>query len=441
LLFVGVGLAILAAVLLAYVPRLNNSNTAGLSNGSPRVAGGGVNRRLRAFAVVQVAASFRLVAGATMLVETLLAMQSAETGFETSRILAIDIPVMAQGRTPEQLSNYYREIVRRIRELPGVDSVAMGNTVPWRDAGSSPGFQFAADGRVHAPGEEDPRGKIRMVSPGYFLALGVPLLAGRDFTDADDVGGEPVIVISESLAKQVFPGQDALNHTIAWTDPIMKFIGFKTDARRIVGVVADIDDENIVPGRAITVYHPVAQEGGGARLFIRTRDGDPYALVPPVTRLIRELFADQIIEHPATLDDVRAEVLAPDRLNAMVFGAFAAVALGIAIIGVSGVLAFSVSRRIREFGIRLAIGSQPRSLLKGILNEGALIAATGVGGGLIAGIAITRLARVYVQNIVTPGITVLAGASIVLLLAALIASLVPAIRASRVDVMEALRSD
>jgi putative ABC transport system permease protein len=440
LLIVGVALAILAAVLLAYVPRLN-SNTSGLSNGSPRVAGGGVNRRLRAFAVVQIAASFMLVAGATMLVNTLLAMQSAETGFETSRILAIDVPVMPQGRTPEQLSNYYREIVRRIRELPGVDAVAMGNTVPWRDAGNSPGFQFAADGRAHAAGEEDPRGRIRMVSPGYFPALGVPLLSGRDFTDADALGGEPVAIVSDSLARQMFPGQDALNHTLAWTDPVMKFINFNMSPRRIVGVVADIDDENIVPGRAIAIYHPIAQEGGGSRIFIHTRAGDPYALVAPVTRLIRELFANQIIERPATLDAIRAEVLAPDRLNAMVFGAFAAVALGIAIVGVSGVLAFSVSRRIREFGIRLAIGSQPRTLLKGILAEGAWIAAAGVAAGAIFGLAFARLARAYLQTVVTPGITILAGSSIILLTAALVAALIPALRAARVDVMEALRSE
>lgn len=442
LLIVGTALAILAAVLLAYIPRLNTSNASTLSNGSPRVAGGGVNRRLRTFAVVQVAASFLLVAGATMLVNTLLAMQSAQTGLDTSRILAVNVPVMPQGRTPEQVSNFYREIVRRIRELPGVDQVAIGNAVPWRDAGTSgPGFQFAVDGRFAGPGEEDPRGRFRTVSPGYFATLGVPILAGRDFSDTDVAGGEQVVVVSESLAKQLLPGRDALNHTVAWSDPVMKFINVNSSPRRIIGIVPDIDDENVVPGAAVTVYHPVAQGLGGGRLFVHTHAGDPYALVPPVTRLIRDLFSDQIIERAATLDDIRAEVLAPERLNAIVFGAFAAVALGIAIIGVSGVLAFSVSRRIREFGIRLAIGSQPRSLLKGILAEGAWIAAAGVGAGAVTGFAFARLARAYFQNVVTPGVTILAGSSIILLTAALIAALVPALRAARVDVMEALRSE
>ena len=154
-----------------------------------------------------------------------------------------------------------------------------------------------------------------------------------------------------------------------WTDPVMKFIDVSTGPRRIVGVAADVDDENIVPGPAMSVYHPFEQEIGGGRLFVHAKT-DPYALVPPITRIIRELSAEQPVEQAATLEDVRAEVLAPDRLNALVFGGFAGVALTIAVVGVAGVLAFSVSARTREFGIRLAIGSAPRHLLTRVLSEG-----------------------------------------------------------------------
>ena len=167
----------------------------------------------------------------------------------------------------------------------------------------------------------------------------------------------------------MFPNQDAVNRHVMWTDPVMKFIDVSTGPRRIVGVVADLDDENVVPGPAVTVYHPLEQEIGGGRLFVHARI-DPYALVPPITRIIRELSADQPVEKAATLDDVRAEVLAPNRLNALVFGGFAGVALLIAIVGVAGVLAFSVSARTREFGIRLAVGSEPKDLL-GELVKGA----------------------------------------------------------------------
>ena len=147
------------------------------------------------------------------------------------------------------------------------------------------------------------------------------------------------------------------------------------------------------------------------------------------------------MERAATLDDVRAEVLAPDRLNALVFGGFAAVALMIAVVGVAGVLAFSVSARTREFGIRLAIGSQPRHLLAGVVAEGAAMAAAGVTAGAAAGFALAQMAAGYFENVRMPGVGTLAGAAVVLLVAAVVASALPAARAARVDVMQALRAD
>ena len=179
----------------------------------------------------------------------------------------------------------------------------------------------------------------------------------------------------------MFPNQDPINRHMMWTDPVMKFVDISTAPRRIVGVAADVDDENIVPGPAMTVYHPFGQEQlWGGRLFVHAH-GNPYALVSPLTRIIRDISADQVVERAATLEDIRAEVLTPDRLNALVFGGFAAVALLIAVVGVAGVLAFSVSGRTREFGIRLAIGSEPRHLLTGVMNEGVVIAVVGIVAG------------------------------------------------------------
>ena len=317
----------------------------------------------------------------------------------------------------------------------------MGTIVPWRDAGGfGPGFQFSVEGYAKADGEEDPRARFRTVSPGFFAALGVPIIAGRDFTDADRRDAEPVVIISQSLAQRMFPNQDAVNRHLMWTDPVMKFIDVSTDPRRIVGVAADVDDENVVPGPALSVYHPFEQEIGGGRLFVHTR-ADPYALVPPITRIIRELSADQPVERAATLEDVRAEVLAPDRLNALVFGGFAGVALLIAVVGVAGVLAFSVSARTREFGIRLAIGSAPRHLLTRVLGEGAVIAGAGIVAGAVGGFALARFVGGYVQDVRMPGAMPIAGAAVVLVAAAVLASLMPAARASRVDVIQALRSE
>jgi len=441
LLWVGVGLAVSAAVLLAFVPRLPSaeaSNGVGLSNGSVRITSG-TSRRLRMFAVTQIAASFVLLAGAGMLLTTLFALQRVRTGFDMRNVLAVNVPIVSYTRPAQEITAFYREVVRRIKELPGVEGVAVGTTVPWRDTGFF-AAQFAVEGYVKANGEEDPRARFRTISPGFFASVGVPLIAGRDFNDLDHREAEKVVIVSQSVAQRLFPNGDALNRRLMWTDPVMKFIDVSTEPRRIVGVVADVDDENVVPGEAMTIYHPTEQEIGGGRLFVHART-DPYALVPPITRIIRELSAEQPVEQAATLDDVRAEVLAPNRLNALVFGGFAGVALAIAIVGVAGVLAFSVSARTREFGVRLAIGSAPRHLLTTVLGEGAAIALSGIVAGAVGGIVLARVVGSYVQDVRIPGLLPTLAAATVLVAAAILASIVPAARASRIDVVQALRAD
>jgi hypothetical protein len=248
----------------------------------------------------------------------------------------------------------------------------------------------------------------------------------------------------------MFPGQDPINRHLMWTDPVMNFIFVSTGPRRIVGVAADVDDEHVVPGAALTVYHPFGQIPDdsankelplfGGRLFVHTRM-DPYALVTPITRIVRDMASDQPVEHAATLADIRAEVLTPDRLNSIVFGGFAAVALAIAIVGVTGVLAFSVSARTREFGIRLAVGSQPGQLLAGVIAEGAVMAGAGVVAGALLGYALARLAGSYITDIRMPSALPVIASALVLLTAAVVASVLPAARAARVDVIQALRSE
>jgi len=444
MLWVGAGLAVISAVLLAFVPRLPSANASqgtNLATGSVRITGG-TSRRLRLFAVTQIAASFILLAGASMLLKTLLAIQAAQTGLDTRHVLAINVPAVSYGKTPEQVVDFYKESIRRIEALPGVTKTAFGIVVPWRDAGSfGPGFQFSGDGHVRAPGEEDPRAQLRTISPGFFAALGVPIIAGRDFNQLDGQSKDPVVIVSHTLAQRMFPGQDPINRHVYWTDPVMKFVPISTAPHRIIGVTADIDDEHVVPGPSLTVYNPF-EEGPmfGGRLFIHT-NANPYSLVTPVTQIIRGMSVDQPVERAATLEDVRAEVLTPDRLNTVVFGVFAAVALAIALVGVAGVLAFSVSARTREFGIRLAIGSQPRDLLAGVIAEGAVMAMAGVVAGALCGYAIARLAGSYFAEVRMPSPLPVVASVIVLLAAAVIASAWPAARAARINVIEALRSE
>jgi len=444
MLWVGAGLAVLAAVLLAFAPRLPSSGGSqgfGLTSGSARVTMA-ANRKLRMFAIVQVAASFVLVAAAGATVKTLLSLQSAQTGFDMRHVLAMDVPVMHSGRTPQQIVQFYREAARHIAELPGVQNVSVG-TIPWRDAGDGDiSLRFEPDGK--AARDDDPHARFRIIAPGFFATMGMPVLQGRDFNDADREGGEPVAIVSESLARRVFPSGDALNHHVGWTDPLIEVVPLmkKSNSLRIVGVVADVDDINLVPQPNMAIYRPFDQEAilGGGRMFVHTRS-DPYGLVMPVTRILHAMSADQPVERPATLEDIRAEVLSPERLNVMVSAVFAGVALLIAVVGVAGVLAFSVSGRTREFGIRLAVGSQPRNLLLRVVGEGGAMAVTGLALGLGAGYWLAQLAGQLIGGLVVPSLLPVAASALVLLLAAVIASAIPAARAARIDVIQALRTE
>ncbi len=315
--------------------------------------------------------------------------------------------------------------------------VAVGSFVPWRDAGTfGPGFQFAVDGYTPEDGEENPRARFRIVAPGFFRVLGVRLLAGRDFADDDSGDTEPVSVVSQSVATRFFPNGDAVNRHLVWTDPLFG----KAVLRRIVGVVADADDESIVSRPAMTIYQPVRQIGVAGRLFVQAA-GNPYDVVPAVRQVIRGISADQPLERPATLEDVRGEVLSSDRLNAFVFTGFAGMALLIAVVGVAGVLAFSVSARTREFGVRLAVGSGRANLLARVLSEGLRIAIAGIAAGGAAGVIFARLSSMFFEQVQLPGALPVFGAATVLVLAAVLASLMPAARASRVDLLQALRSE
>ena len=171
----------------------------------------------------------------------------------------LNVPVNYE-RPPAQILPFYREVIRRIGELPGVETVAIGTMVPWRDAGQWFAAQFTVEGYKKADGEDDPRAKFRTVSPGFFRSLNVPIVAGRDFNADDRTDSEKVVIVSESLAKRMFPNQDALNRNLMWTDPVTKFIGVNNGRRRIVGVAADLDDENVVAGGD---DHGVSPDGAG----------------------------------------------------------------------------------------------------------------------------------------------------------------------------------
>ncbi|MBV8672747.1 MAG: ABC transporter permease, partial [Acidobacteriaceae bacterium] len=416
LVWFGIALALVAAVFLAYIPRLPAPDaargTAAVSGGTRAVSGS--NRKLRVFAVTQITASFLLLAGAGVLMRTLYVLEHTRPPFDTTRVLAINLPPISYGRTPEQVQQFYRDVKLRIAELPGVEKVSTGFSVPWRDSlGLNIKFAFAVEGAKRTNGQEDLRAKFRSISPGFFGTMAVPLIEGRDFRDTDRANTERVVIISKSVADTLFPGQEAIGREMRWTDGVMKFIGISYEPRRIVGVVPDFDDENIIPSPSMTIYQPAEQEGWQGRLFVRTTR-DPYALVPLITRTVHQMAVDQPVERAATLEDIRAEVMTPDKLNAIVFGGFAAVALLISVVGVAGVLAFSVSGRTREFGIRIALGAQPRDILTDVLKDGLIIAGIGVTAGVVLGIAFMQIIGKFVAEVHSPGALLFVASALVI---------------------------
>jgi putative ABC transport system permease protein len=443
LVWFGIGLALLAAVALAFVPRLPAADASrgfALTSGGVRITGGS-NRKLRIFAVTQITASFLLLAGAGALMKTLFVLEKTPPPFDSGKVLAVNLPPLNYGKTPQQVNEFYRNVRARVGALPGVESVSTGFSVPWRDDQDRDiGFQFAVDGATRENAQDDLRARFRPISAGFFGTLGMPILEGRDFRDSDRDGSERVVIVSESVAKRLFPGQSALNRELRWTDGVVKFVGISMEPRRIVGVVPDFDDVNIIPSPGMEVYQPVEQEWIQSRLFVRAKQ-DPYALVPAIARTIHGLSPEQPFEQASTLADVRAEVLTPDRLNAVVFGGFAAVALMISVVGVAGVLAFSVSARTREIGIRMALGAPPRTILRKVLLEGFGIAGIGVTAGVLLALAAAQAIGRYFAGLQMPGVLPFLAAGAVILGAAVIASAVPAARASRVDAVEAPRAE
>jgi predicted permease len=441
--WVGAGLAIVAAILLAFVPRLPSTERGsplGLTSAGVRLTPS-THRRLRAFATLQIAFSFVLLAGAAMLMKTLVGLETARTGMDLQHILVFDIPPAATGvgAGDRRVMSFYDDTTERVRQLPGVDAVALGTFVPWRDVGGTfagAGLAYRGENQALAPGGDSPRARMRIVAANFFATLGLPILEGRDFSPNDRAHTPLVIIVSETVARRAFPNGKAVDRRLLWKEPVSNHdvLG------RVVGVVPDLDDENAAPGSAPTIFLAVPQVGFATRLFVHT-SGDPSALVPEVTRTIRQLSADQAVARPATLDHVRADILSPERLNTFVVSGFAGIALLIAVVGVSGVLAFSVSARTREFGVRLAVGCAPRQLLARVLSEGVSIAAIGIAAGAAGGYVLARVAMNVLDLVELPGVLPTLGAAVLLIAAAAVASMLPAARAARVDVIEALGSE
>ena len=443
---VGLATSVIVAIVLAFVPRLGGHGAlaASLAPAGKRTTLSGARRRFQGSLVVaQLAVCMVLLTGAGLLGRTLTKLQSVDTGVHGERVLTLELPlggdlmreIMNQ---PQNLARYTR-IRERVAALPGVEAVSLASGVPLRPPLID--FDVKAEGRPVIPNQPAPHATLRPVDPNYFAAAGIPLLQGRAFNTTDRRGSDMVVMMNQSLARMLFGNENPVGRRIAWTSPVLKFSPFSGDWRTIVGVVGDTRDQGLENDPTPTIYHPFAQEFviGGA-LIVRTA-GDPLSQQSAITRAIREVYPQQLIERVATLEQIRDESVAPRRLNALFIASFAVLALLIAMVGIAGVLAFSVSSRTNEIGIRMSIGADAPRVRRMVLGEGGVLLGAGLAFGIAGALLTARLLRGLLFGVTPYDLTTLGGVALMLAAVGIAACWLPAERAARVDPAVALRAE
>ena len=434
-------LVLVVAVLLSYAPKLATESNIGtlIAAGGRRTTAGSRRQRLQqALVIAQIAVSVMLLTGAGLLTRTMQRLSMVDAGLDTENVLTMEVPIDFGAESTELAVSRYQQMQGELAALPGVRQVAFGSTIPLRSAGFM--LEIKAEGRPVAPGEPMPRAEYRTTGPDYFSAAGIPLLRGRDFAATDRLGGAPVVILNETLANQLFPGEDPIGRRVAWTGSVLEFIPVSGDWRTVVGVVGDTKDGGLDAPPLPAMFMPFVQEAfpsGG--LVIRSR-GDAARLAPEATRIVRSIAPQQPIENVLTLDQIRDESVGPRRLNAMLVGSFGLLALIVAAIGIAAVLAFSVSARTNEIGIRMSIGADSGMVQRMILSEGGLLVVLGLVIGAAGALSLSRLMQGLLFGVEPHDPMTLAIVAFIMAAVGILACWIPALRAARIDPGVALRA-
>jgi predicted permease len=432
-------IAVAAALLFAWTPRLPGAGGAmsGAVGGEAgrRTTQGRRHRRAQKLLVAgQVALSFIVLAGAGLLIRSLINLQRVDVGFELGGVTTLKAPNYSRWPLPRNRA-MFDDVVDRLSRMPGVLSAATATSSPF-DATEIYSWRYRTDGRQS--GEQASSILFNTVSSGYFRTLDIPMRRGRGFEATDGAGGEPVVVISERFGQLAFPDESPIGRRVQWSFDGQQWSGWRT----IVGVAADTRDRG--PQRAVvpTIYQASTQVAPGPALLIRTStETDGMAAAREATRIIREQDPKRPIVDVTTLEDALAKLIAPSRLNATLFGGFGLLALGIAAVGVGGVLAFAVSERTREFGIRAALGATRGRILRAVIAEGLALTAGGLAVGALGGVALTRLLEGLLFDVQPLDVASFTATAALIAGVAVVASWLPARGATRVDPAVVLRAE
>ena len=434
------------AVILSFVAFLPREGTLAtlISAGMRRMSGSIRRQRLqRSLVVIQVAVSVVLLAGAGLLTRTMIELSEVDTGLRTEDVLTMQVPLL----TPMQLLTdptadvsakaRYEQMRQEIRALPGVIEVGLGSPMPLRS--SDVRFEVKAEDRALAVGEAMPRAELRTANPEFFRAAGIPLVSGREFNSGDRPGGAPVVILNKTLADRLFPNVDPIGRRVAWTGDVLRFTPISRDWRTVVGVVAKIQDGGLDAEPREAMYMPFAQMialGGGFVIRADNAEG----LSAAATRIVQRLAPGAPIENVMTISQYKDQSISPRRLNAALISSFGVLAVIIAAVGIAGVLAFSVSARTNEIGIRMSLGADRGNVQRMILKEGGTLLALGLGLGLVAAYYAVGVIRGLLFGVGAHDPVTLIGVAAMMAVIGIVACWIPALRASRIDPAITMRS-
>ena len=444
-------LAVVLAGVLSFIAALpkEGSFAAWIAAGVRRIAGDARKHRLqRGLVVAQVAVSVVLLMGAGLLTRTMVQLSQVSTGLRTEEVLTVDVPLLQVGGGPSegtdprawfqtllrqdaQAKVRYDQMRREISGLPGVIEVGVGSSVPLR--GSSTRFEVKAEGRSLPVGEPEVRPDFRTASPEYFSASGIPIVKGRGFSTTDVAGGGKVVIVNQTLADKLFPGEDPIGKRLAWTGEVLKFTPISPEWRTIVGVTGNTQDGGQdAPPRSV-MFMPFAQELAMGGVLVIRADSNVAGLASGVTRIVRRLAPAAPIQGVLTVRQIKNESVARQRLNATLVSSFGILAVVIAAVGIAGVLAFSVSARTNEIGIRMSLGADRGRVQRMILKEGGVLLVIGLALGVTGAYFAGGVIRGLLFGVAPHDPVTFAGVAAMMAAIGLAACWVPALRASRID--------
>ncbi len=432
-------IALLTSVLFGLTPALQASKinlSESLKEGSRGLAGGRHSNHVRSAMVIsEVALSLVLLIGAGLMIKSLSSLLKVDPGFKPNDTLTMQIALLgSKYPAASQQIAFFRDVTHRVETLPGVQSVGLISSAPLSGGVYAGGFSI--EGRVATSETDDLVADRRMVSPEYFNALGIPLLKGRGFTDRDDKAATGVAIVSQSWARRFLPNEEPLDKRIK--------LGGRDSTRpwlSIVGIAGDVRDTALESDARPCVYLPYPQFPSSSMTLVVRAAFDPKPLMPAIRDEVWAVDKDQPVTEVKTMDQYVADSVSPRRLNATLLAIFASLALVLASVGIYGVMAYSVTQRTHEIGIRVALGAQSSDVIKLVVGHGMALVVVGVMIGLAGALALTRVMTSLLFGVSATDPITFAGVSVLLVAIALLASYIPARRATKVDPMIALRCE